>query len=50
MTSDEDLVKITANLELKGDKNHAVVTEEAAAFPGASATYRILEVSQLICV
>lgn len=47
-TSDEELVQITANLELKGEETPAPVTEEPAAFPGASSTYRILEVSQLI--
>ncbi|GAA6068582.1 tRNA N(3)-methylcytidine methyltransferase METTL2, partial [Tachysurus ichikawai] len=43
-TSDEELVQITANLELKGEETPAPVTEEPAAFPGASSTYRILEV------
>ncbi|KAK2829544.1 hypothetical protein Q7C36_017534 [Tachysurus vachellii] len=43
-TTDEELVQITADLELKGEETPAPVTEEPAAFPGASATYRILEV------
>lgn len=48
--SGEELVHITAKLELSGEETHATVTEEAAAFPGASASYCILEVSQLIYV
>lgn len=39
---------MTAKLELSGEETHTTVTEKAAAFPGASASYRILEVSQLI--
>lgn len=43
-TSAEKLVQITAKLELNGEWTTAHVTEEATAFPGASASYRILEV------
>lgn len=47
-TLGEELVHMTAKLELSGEETHTSVTEKAAAFPGASASYRILEVSQLI--
>ncbi|KAF4092915.1 hypothetical protein AMELA_G00026270 [Ameiurus melas] len=43
-TSDQELEQITAKLELNGEETHAPATEETAVFPGASASYRILEV------
>ncbi|XP_017349242.1 tRNA N(3)-methylcytidine methyltransferase METTL2 [Ictalurus punctatus] len=43
-TSDQELVQITAKLELNGEETHAPAAEETAVFPGASASYRILEV------